>query len=545
MLGIAEERALPSSFVDVTHSLGVQFHHDSGPTDEYLLPQVMGSGVAVFDYDQDGDLDIYFVGGLPGTGQLFRRTSRGDYEDVTEQANLHNPGHGMGTALGDIDNDGDVDLYLTNLEDDRLLRNDGDGTFTDITTNSGIDANAWSSSATFCDIDGDGYLDLFVATYVVPDGHQVCSTPGGQADYCPPNVYPSLPDRVYRNTGDGTFIDVTEVSGVGRVENPALGVVCVDFNQDSRMDIFVANDGSTNHLWINQGDGTFDERGMIWGVATNLFGESEAGMGIALGDVNDDAAFDVLVTHVDRESNTLYVSTGGRAMMDATIASKLGPVSVPYTGFGAAFLDMDHDGDLDLAIANGRVRKPTTPSKIRRFNRAARADEAFVEHYAEANLLMQNAGQGTFEIACAADAFCAQETVGRGLLAADLDRDGDLDLVLTNANGAARVFENRVEKQGRWLQMRVLQSGRDAVGAVVRVRIGERWLVRPVIHSTSYLSSVDATVHFGLGDVAHVDELVVAWPDGTVERFAVPGLNRYLELRKGQGLKGGLVETRT
>ncbi|MEE8244525.1 MAG: VCBS repeat-containing protein, partial [Pseudomonadales bacterium] len=452
--GNADERAL---FVDVTDSLGLRYVHDSGLSGAYRIPEVMGSGVAVFDYDQDGDLDIYIVGGLPGTGRLYRRSDRGDYEDVTDQANLHNPGHGMGAALGDIDNDGDVDLYLTNLEDDRLLRNDGDGTFTDVTATAGIDAGTWSSSATFCDIDHDGYLDLFVATYVVPDEHQKCSTRGGTADYCPPNVYSSLPDRVFRNTGDGSFVDITEASGIGRVRNPALGVVCIDFDQDSRADILVANDGYPNHLWINRGDGTFDERGVLWGVAVNLFGESEAGMGIALGDINDDAAFDVLLTHVDRESNTLYTSTGDGAMMDATIRAKLGPVSVPYTGFGVAFLDMDHDADLDVAIANGRVRKSAPQPRMPTTEARKSARETFAEHYGEANLLLANSGRGIFENACATSPLCAQEAVSRGLLAVDLDRDGDLDLVVTNANGAARVFDNQVAKLGKWLQARVLE----------------------------------------------------------------------------------------
>ncbi|MCZ6617268.1 MAG: VCBS repeat-containing protein, partial [Gammaproteobacteria bacterium] len=484
-VGWTEERAVQPTFVDVTGSSGIGFLHDSGPTDEYLLPEVMGSGVAVFDYDQDDDLDIYFVGGLPGTGRLYRRDDSGIFEDVTEQANLHNPGHGMGTALGDIDNDGDLDLYLTNLEGDRLQRNNGDGTFTDVTAIAGIEADTWSSSATFCDIDGDGFLDLFVATYVMPDKHQVCSTETGGADYCPPNVYPSQPDRLYRNEGDGTFVDISTTSGIGRVINPALGVVCSDFNRDGRVDIFVANDGAANFLWINQGDGTFVERGMLWGVATNLFGESQAGMGIALGDVNGDAALDIFLTHVDQESNTLYTSTRDGAMMDGTIRSKLGPVSVPYTGFGTAFLDMDHDGDLDLAVANGRVRKPVETSRAGPSNTQKSTGESFTWLYGESNLLLENSGQGKFHNVCAASFSCAEKSVSRGLIAADLDRDGDLDLLLSNSNGPARIFENRVPKQGRWLQLRLSDPriGRDAIGAVVRARVGERWLVRPVIHT--------------------------------------------------------------
>jgi hypothetical protein len=487
----------------------------------------MGAGVAVFDYDGDELPDILFAGAPPKGPRLYRQTAGGTFKDVTHAAGLESPAYGMGIALGDIDNDGDLDVYLTHLGRDQLYRNNGDGTFTDLTPTAGIVADAWSSSAAFCDIDADGLLDLYVASYVRLDDTQRCSTDGGAQDYCPPNVYPGVADRLFRNLGDGVFEDVSESSGIGAGRSPALGVVCHDFNSDDRPDVFVANDGAANHLWINQGDGSFVERGIEIGVATNLFGESEAGMGLALGDLNGDLQMDLFLTHVDRESNTLYLSGPNDVMVDATIRSNLGQVSLLLTGFGTALLDFDQDGDLDLAIANGRVRRP---------QRALPADASFLSIYGENNLLLRNDGSGRFDVVCDANAFCEDRSVSRGLLAVDLDLDGDLDLILTNAHGLAKVYENRASEAGNWLAVRAVSGNRDAVGGVVQLKVGERWLIRPIVHSRSYLSSRDATVHFGLGEATQAGALIVRWPDGHREAFRVLGINRFLVLVRGEGL---------
>ncbi len=494
----------------------------------------MGAGVAIFDSDGDGLPDILFAGAPPRGPRLYRQTAGGIYQDATHAAGLESPGYGMGIALGDIDNDGDLDVYLTHVGRDQLYRNNGDGTFSDITPSSGIDAASWSSSAAFCDIDMDGLLDLYVGSYLRSDAHQRCTTKAGARDYCPPNVYPGVADRLYRNLGNGAFEDTGVSSGISKANSPTLGVVCHDFDSDGRADVFVANDGTPNHLWINQGGGSFAERGTEMGVATNLFGESEAGMGIALGDLNDDLQMDLFLTHVDRESNTLYLSGPNDAMLDATIRSDLGRVSLPLTGFGTAFLDFDLDGDLDLAIANGRVRRPT---------RTLPAGASFESIYGEPNLLLANDGSGRFEVSCDANPFCADRSVGRGLLAADLDRDGDLDLVLANANGRARVYENRASVTGNWLAVRALvpspmtaRGKWDAIGGVVELQIGDRWLARPITHTRSYLSSREATVHFGLGEATQASALVVRWPDGHREAFPVPGINRHLVLVRGEGV---------
>ncbi|MEE2778446.1 MAG: CRTAC1 family protein [Acidobacteriota bacterium] len=507
--------------------MGIDFRHSAPPTEGHRLAEIMGAGVAVFDSDGDGLQDILFTGAPPEGPRLYRRTAGGTYLAATRAAGLVSAGYGMGVALGDIDNDGDLDVYFTHVGPDQLYRNDGEGTFSDITPASGIVADGWSSSAAFCDVDADGLLDLYVGSYVRADSDTRCTTPGGVPDYCPPNVYPGASDRLYRNLGGGVFEDIGVSSGIANTSSSALGVVCHDFNLDDRADVFVANDGAANHLWINQGDGSFAERGIEIGVAANLFGEFEAGMGIALADLNDDLRMDLFLTHVDRESNTLYLSGPNEVMLDATIRSNLGWMSLPMTGFGTAFLDFDLDGDLDLAIANGRVRRPT---------RTLEAAASFESTYGEENLLLANDGNGRFEKDCDANPFCADRSVGRGLLAADLDRDGDLDLVVANANGRARVYENRAPRMGNWLAVRSLIGARDAIGGVVQLQIGERRLVRPIVHSRSYLSSRDATVHFGIGEATQIGALVVRWPSGDREAFAVPGINRHLVLVRGEGL---------
>ena len=517
------------AFVDITGQVGIDFRHDINLSNDYALPDIMGSGLAVFDYDGDKDLDIYFVGANPHGGRLYARTSTGQYKNVTRRSGLSNPGHGMGIAVGDIENDGDLDVLFTNVEGVQLARNNGDGTFTNITKDAGIEVNDWSTSSTFCDIDGDGFLDLYVGTYVKADTHQVCRTENSQRDFCPPNIYPSTPDRLYRNQQDGTFQDVSRQSNIGEFPGPALGVVCLDFNQDTHADFYVANDGVANRLWLNAGDGTFDEMGMQWGVATNLFGESEAGMGIASGDVNKDGKMDLFVTHVDRETNTLYLSGPTQAMQDATIRSGLGPPSMPFTGFGAAWFDLEHDGDLDLAIANGRVRRSAHIAKL---------SEDFTLTYGESNLLFEASAPNRYTNRCldpAFASFCISHFVSRGLVVADLDNDGDLDVVISNAGARPEVLENTAIKQGHWLIVTALQYGRDAIGALIQVRTGLRWRVQPLQPGSSYLSSSPTVAHFGLGDVDHIDELRVVWPDGSRETFPNPHIDQYLELQRGNG----------
>ena len=513
-------------FRDVTRARSLDFRHASNPSERYALPEIMGSGAALFDYDNDNDLDIYLVNSA-GSSRLFSQQRSGVFVDVTLSAGLGKPTIGMGAALGDIDNDGDIDLFVTNVGKDTLYQNNGDGSFTDITDAAGIAGAHWSTSAAFCDVDNNGYLDLYVATYVESEMNPSCTTKAGEPDYCPPNVYPAQADQFFLNNGDGKFTDEGHATGIARVTNRALGVVCADFSGDHRADFLVANDGAANFLWVNQGD-TFVERAVQYGVSTNLFGEAEASMGIALGDINDDLAIDAFMTHIDQESNTLYTSTDAGTMMDSTISAKLGYTSTAFTGFGVAFFDADNDRDLDLAIANGRVRKTA---------RRSQAVNAWQRDYAETNLLLQNDGGGVFFDACSGHEFCTSPGVSRGLLAGDIDRDGDLDLLLTNSNGAARLFENRSPSTHASVTLRIIDPryAREAIGAQVRAKIDGRWYMRPVIHTTSYLSSGDAAVHFGLGTAGSVDELLVIWPDGTHEAFPGLAANQRAVLRKGEG----------
>lgn len=393
--------------------LGLDFQHASGVEGDFLLPEVMGSGAALFDYDHDGDLDVYLVnaGSAPAAAnRLFRQRQDGTFVDATEESALGDDGYGMGAALGDIDNDGDIDVLVTNYGANQLYRNNGDGTFSNISSIVGIEGSRWSTSAAFCDIDADGLLDLYVANYVTNEPPFACASGTGKPDYCGPNAYRGVSDRLYRNDG-GTFADISAASGIAQTAHNGLGVVCLDFNGDQRSDFLVANDGERNQLWINQGDGTFIDRGVWFGVATNIAGETEASMGIAIGDVNGDLRLDALLTHLDGETNTLYLADGTGTLMDASASSGVGFPSVAYTGFGTALADLDQDADLDLAVANGKVRRgdhsPAVPG-------GETPLAVFERLYAEPNLIMRNDGGGWFENDCANAAQFYSDAVSRG-----------------------------------------------------------------------------------------------------------------------------------
>ena len=536
-----EQDLTANHFDDITLESKLNFKHTSGIEGRYLLPEIMGSGGALFDFDNDGDLDIYLVNGGnrrnnqdDSANKLFQRNTDGLYQDVTKTAGLDDTGFGMGSALGDFDNDGDLDIYVSNVDDDRLFLNNGDATFSDISENAGIQGHGWSSSATFCDIDDDGFLDLYVATYVTQEPAQACADASGEIDYCAPNAYRGEADQLYHNNGDGSFTFIGKRSGISQRNNNALGVICFDFNGDHQDDFLVANDGERNHLWINNGDGTFNERAVTYGVAVNLFGDTEASMGIALGDTNADERLDLLLTHLDEETNTLYLRTGDRTLIDATIQSGLGGPSIPETGFGVSMFDANQDGALDIAISNGRVRKQ--PGDL--LDPSMGILEQFHYDYAEPNRLMVNLGSGKFADWCVvSNPFCSDLHVSRGLITGDIDADGDLDILVMNSNGPARLYRNELADKGGWLKLRTFDPAlnRDAIGARVGIRIGNAWQVRPVIHSDSYLSSHDAVVHFGLGNATTVDEIIVIWPRGETERFPPLRRNQLAVLSRGQG----------
>ena len=534
-------------FREVTDEVKLDFRHEPGDEARFLLPEIMGSGGAFLDYDDDGDLDIYLIQGgkLDGRGiepprnRLFRQNADGGFTDVTAQSGLGDTGYGIGIAVGDIDNDGRVDVFVPNYGRDALYRNDGGGKFTNITAGAGIAGKEFSASAVFCDYDGDGFLDLYVTHYVDYNPDKGCVREDGSPDYCSPQSFPGTSDTLYHNEGDGTFTDVSGRAGIQQIAAPGLGVVCTDLNGDQLPDFYVANDGEANQLWENQGNGKFVDQAFLQGLALNVFGQPEAGMGITIGDVDGDGDFDLFLTHLTNQTNTLYLNTGALGFEDRSAAAGLASSSLPRTGFGTGFFDYDHDGDLDIAVVNGRVQRHPTVSGARL--------EPYWNPYAEPNLLLRNDGAGRFSnVSSLAGSFGSEIEISRGLALGDVDNDGDLDILLTNTAGPARLFRNQARKQGSWLAVRAidLKLKRDAYGAVIIVVAHGKEYVRVVQPGFSYLSSNDPRVHFGFPGVEKAESIRVLWPDGSEEVFPGVDLGQSVVLEKGRGGRKTLSKTR-
>jgi hypothetical protein len=539
----------PQWFADVTDETGLAFIHDAGPVDDrYFMPQSMGSGVALFDFDGDGLLDVYLLnnGGPKGRpNQLFRQTQAGTFVNVSAGSGLDFAGYCMGVAIGDVNNDGKPDVLVTEYGGVRLFLNNGDGTFTDVTRQAGLSNPLWGMSAAFVDYDRDGRLDLVIVNYVDYDPTWTCTGPGGAPDFCPPRPFKGTTSRLFHNLGqrEGVrFQDVSFESGIGRQAGPGLGVLCADFNGDGWPDIFIANDGKPNHLWINQKDGTFKEEALLRGVAVNAFGQAEAGMGVAWADVDGDGLEDLFVTHLGSETNSLW-QQGPRGMFrDRTAHSGLANPARRATGFGALFGDFNHDGAPDLLVVNGRVFKGSTSTAT------ASSLDPFWRPYAEHNQVFINDGEGRFRDISPSNngpaGFCTTAQVGRGLAVGDLHNTGALGVITTGINGSARLYRNMVPERGNWLVVRAHDPirRRDALGAEITVRAGERRWLRNVHASGSYLSSSDPRAHFGLGAVEQVDAIEVLWPDGKPEasKEVFPGgaVNRHLTLERGKGHPG-------
>lgn len=517
---------------DATAELGLDFRCSSGATGAWRLPEIMTGGAGVLDADGDGALDLLLV---DGEGDHLLALQRGGrLVDVSADSGLRAdaPGTAMGLAVGDVNGDGVPDVYLTRHGPDRLLLGRGDGTFEDATELLGVDVPGWSCSAAFADYDLDGDLDLYVTRYVEFDEERRCGGLSGRRDYCGPKEFPPAPDVLLRNDGEGGFRDVSRESGIAAVACAGLGVVWRDMDGDGLPDAYVANDAYPNQLWRNLGDGTFEDVAMDRGLALNMDGRPEAGMGIAAGDFDQDGRTDLFVTHLRAESNTLYRDLGeGRGFVDATGPSRLGPPSLARTGFGVVALDVELDGDLDLFVANGRVAR-SEPL-------AGAAGEEPWSGYAEPNLAFLNGGAGRFAPdATGSAAFTAPVEVSRGLARGDLDGDGDEDLVLVNLEGPARVLLNEAPRDGGWiaLRCRVAPGGRDALGARVTLVLpdGTR-RSREVSRAGSYLSSSSPRVHFGLPTGTKTVAVEVAWPGAATERFSGLGPGRLHELSPGGG----------
>ncbi len=549
-------------FTDRAAAAGIDFVHFNGMSGEYYFNEVLGSGGALVDFDNDGDLDVYLLqgqmlgpgrtlddalfppsAGRPLTDRLYRNDLQVGasgpgmlrFTDVTAGSGLDVATYGMGVAAGDFDNDGWTDLYRTRQGPNQLFRNNGDGTFTDVGAASGTDDPLWGVAASFVDADHDGRLDLYVGNYVdyEPGDGDRCRTATDEPSYCAPQSYPYQPDRLYRNRGDGTFDDVTAEAGIDRAFGPALGVVAADLNADGLVDIYVANDGEPNQLWMNEGGWRFRDDALLAGVAVNAVGAAEASMGVDLGDVDGDGDGDLFMTHVSAETNTFYVNDGSGFFADRSAEAGLGAPSLPYTGFGAAWFDADNDTWLDALVVNGAVRT---------IEALARVDDPFPLH--EPNHLFRNLGGGRFEDISgrAGEVFTLSE-VSRGAAFGDVDNDGDVDVLVTNNNGPARLLINEVGQRRHWLGLRLVggpEAPRDMLGARVAVfpAGGGPPLWRRARADGSYASANDPRVLVGLGEAAVVERVRVIWPSGRTEEWTGVEVDGWTTLAEGTGAAG-------
>jgi hypothetical protein len=534
-------------FHDIAAEVGLKFQHYNGMTGKFYLPEITGSGGALFDFDNDGDLDVFLVQGntiepntQPGStlfpwrgpesprGRLFRndlRSGKLTFTDVTQQSGIVATGYGMGVAVSDINNDGLPDLYLTNLGSNQMYLNKGGGKFADVTKESGTDDPRWSTSASFFDYDRDGWLDLMVVNYA---DFTIANSPNCFAsttakDYCTPRVFRSPGNRLFHNKGNGIFEDVTVSAGVSKEFGHGLGIVTADFNNDGGIDIYVANDGDQNQLWINQKNGTFINDALLAGAAVNRNGQTEAGMGVDAGDFDGNGTDDIFVTHLMDETNTLFVNLGQAVFEDRTREAGLGRPGTRYTGFGTFFFDYDNDGWLDLFVANGAVQ--LLPELVRQKNPFP---------LGQPNQLFRNTGKGSF-VEVVGQAELQPLEVSRGAALGDVDNDGDTDVLVMNNNGPARLLLNQIGNQNHWLGLRLVgKTGRDMLGAVVEIVVSENNTLRRRVRADgSYLSSNDPRVLVGLGQVLKVKAVRVSWPGGTSEEWKDVAIDQYTTLKEG------------
>jgi len=530
-------------FTDATLRSGISFIHRSGKSAAKYMPETLGSGVCIFDYDGDGWQDIYFVqsGSLSadppapgGDGNILYR-NRGDrtFEDVTGRAGVGGTGYGMGCTFADIDNDGDEDLYVTNFGKNVLYRNNGDGTFTDVTARAGVGDERWSASAAFGDYDGDGLPDLYVANYVdfTLENNVYCGEEKpGYRTYCHPQNYNGVPDILYHNLGSGRFRDVTREAQVYDPSGKGLGVVWGDFDGDGREDIYVANDSTPNFLYHNNGDGTFSDVGERAGVALGETGLPQAGMGVAVADCDGNGRDDIFVTNLAEEPNALYRNEGALLFSDDTYPSGLGSPSLLFLGFGTNFLDADSDGDPDLFVANGHILD----------NVELYSDTIT---YAQTPFFFENLGGCKFrDVSAQVGEYFRRKDVGRGSAVGDLDNDGDPDLVVSSSNRPPHLLLNESVVPGLHRISLALagKRGLDALGARVEVRSGGKRQWAEVRSANSYLSQDEMALHFGLGGSAVAEQVRIRWPGGAEQEFGPLVADRFYLLEEGEGSDEGI-----
>ena len=523
-------------FTDITEKAGINFRHVSSPEKKYIVESMSG-GVALFDYDNDGYLDIYLVNSLTvdlvkskqkTRSLLYHNNGDGTFSDVTDKAGVGDIGWGMGVAIGDYDNDGFDDIYVTCLGPNHLLRNSGKGTFTDVTQSAGVTDPRWSTGASFVDYDNDGKLDLFVSNYVDFDVNNLpefgkgrsCQFKGVPVQ-CGPRGLKGAGDSLYHNNGNGTFTDVSKKAGVSDADGYyGLGVICSDFDEDGLVDIYVANDSTPNFLYHNNGDGTFKDIGFSSGMAVNENGSEQGSMGVTLGDYDHDQRLDMFITNFDDDYNTLYHDDGKGSFTDVSYAAKVAEVSLPYVGWGTQFFDYDNDGWVDLLVVNGHVY-PQLPS------------------YRQRNFVHHNNQDGTFtEVGMQLGAPFAEKRTGRGAAFGDIDNDGDVDVVINNLDGPPLVLRNDGGNANNSVLIKTigLKSNRDGVGARIKVVAGELTQIGEVHSGDSYLSQSDMRLHFGLAKATKIDLVEVHWPSGAVDKVTGLGVNDILSIKEGQGI---------
>ncbi len=529
-------------FVDITDRAGIQFTHTSAPEKKYIVESMSG-GVALFDYDNDGFLDIYFTNSLTvdtandakrAHGALYHNNGDGTFTDVTVGSGLEYPGWAMGVVAADFDGDGYQDLYVTCLGPNHLYHNNGNGTFTDVTGKAGVDDPRWSTGAAFGDFDHDGNLDLFVANYVdfkladLPQfGKGKFCQYHGVPVQCGPRGLPGAGDSLFRNNGNGTFTNVSQKAGVADPDRRfGLGVVWTDVDSDGWPDLYVANDTGPNFLYRNNRNGTFTEIGIVAGVAVSEDGQEQGSMGVAVGDYLHTGLPAIFVSNFSDEYGTLYRHDSPLEFTDVSYPANLAEFTTPYVGWGTAFFDYDNDGWTDLVVANGHVYPQVDNVQVG-------------TRYRERMLLFRNERNGTFSEAAAQTGEALMvPRVSRGLAVGDIDNDGHIDLVVENLDGKPTVLRNEGGDRNNWITIKTWGKGmnRDAVGARVKVVSGDLVEWDEVRAGGSYLSSSDLRLHYGLGQRTHVDRIEVYWPDGQVETVRDVPLNHFLVIEQEKGL---------
>jgi len=526
-----QPKPIPGKFTDATAALGLHFQYLSSHTAKHYLPETMGAGVALFDYDNDGRLDIFLVNGAPITdptpkgsipqksgpqywNRLFHQKPDGTFEDVTEKAGLQGSGYGMGVAVGDYDNDGYEDLYVTAYGGNKLYHNNGNGTFTDVTEKAGVAGSGWSTSAAWVDLDGDGLLDLVVLRYVQWDFEDIwCGEhKEGYRSYCHPDIFRPVSPLVYHNDGEGHFTEVSQKIGLSK-PGKSLGTALADYDRDGHIDIFVANDSMVEFLYHNKGDGTFEEVGLQSQVAVDGDGRTYAGMGVDFVDYSNDGWPDLVITDLANQRYALYQNNGDSTFTYASFSAGLARSTMQHSGWGVRFLDYDNDGWKDLLIAQGH-------------------DLDTIElnypnlHYREPMLLLRNTGRGFIDVSSDSGAVFHQSWLGRGMAVGDIDNDGRLDAVVTTNDGPAYILRNETPTQNHWLTLKLVghKSNRDAIGAEVTLVTAKGQQFATASTAGSYLSASDKRVHFGLGSESIVQTIEVRWPSGILQTLKnIPG----------------------